>query len=343
MTTVYVEAFSLNNPLAEAWRIAFASVADVAIGVNVGQPRDRLPEGWINKEDLGSGYPSPDSIVTWWGLDSIRKSCLTTFYPKARRVLVVDTYPNASNSLTEGREALRAVRSPRKPDVAVTYSDEMSTVIKQRRLLPPGTEFISLLQPFPISAHKDSLDDPREDSLIFTGRSDLLFERTGRMKKDALGRQLLAFQALGLHVTVASPGVKELEAKLQEYGIETYPRLTNEEVLRGDLASIISKHEFHYCGYHVTNPTLARRIKLGLSSRFALGLTASTPIVCQQSASSAMDLLLKQGIGGSLSLLTDKNRGSIGSEYRSNWRRKHQGWAIEGQRSKLAEIVGLPS
>lgn len=337
--TVLLEASSLANPLAEAWRSAFETAGVATIGVLTKGRIDSPIRGWTSL-DAVEGW-EPETVVSWWGLSMGRDSRLSRMFPQARHAVIVDTFPNASRGLTELREWLRNLRPPRRPDVLVTYSDEMTANLRRRRLLDQRTTVVSLLQPYPLSMHRDTRLGTGSPSVIFTGRADLLMSDNPRMAKDRLGPLLSAFRETGLRVVVCQPDDEVLADYLANLGFEFYPRLTNEQVLVGALAEEIAGHSLHYCGYHVANRTIRRRVAQGLSSRFSLGVTANTPILVPMEAVSSRRFLLEHGIGSGVSGPMDVEAVlARGHDMREAWRQRHEQWSAEGKAAVLHAILG---
>lgn len=333
---VVVEASSLINPLAEAWRRAFEAVGAESTGALIGSEEAASSPAWLPVDEIGT---APHCIVSWWGLAAEEHSVLAERFPSARHVVIVDTYPNASRPLTEVREWLRAKRRGSRADLYICYSNEMVKMLDQRRLVGPA-KALPLLQPFDITMHRDSTS-PDILSIIFTGRSDLLFSATQKMAKDALGPLLCAYQSRGFEITVADPGNVNRDV-LIEKGFRLYPRMTNSEVLDGCLASEIAAHSFQLCTYAVTNSTIGRRVNNGLSSRFALGVTANTPVIVSPAAGSSARFVRENKIG-----LVDDDPMAVAraasqlDQMRANWRDRHAAWSTQGQSAMLRHIMGL--
>ena len=200
---------SLRNPLGQAWAESLAIAGNevlmrTADGLVARWQRDgrrvavggggRAPADAKLEAALDGG---PDVIFAWWGTGALGEfATLGERFPTARRVLCVDTFPNASQWLSEVRERrlLRSLSS--EVDGLVYPSAEMRALHVEMvpALLP--IPWLALPQPLPARAHARSvgslppelvLPDGDRPRVVLTGRSDLLWTRDPRMRKDALG------------------------------------------------------------------------------------------------------------------------------------------------------------
>lgn len=340
MLKVSLEVTSLVNPLAEAWRQALVIAGYDVAGVVRGRVSEELPIGWVRSHDAPT---NPDILVSWWGLGSLPASPTPSEGRPDRWVLIVDTYPNASRMSTEVREALRYHIGGRHPDSFICYSPQMVQMLRTRRIIRSDATAHVLVQPFPIRMHRDVAHEPpaaQTNTAIFTGRSDHLFSAGRSMGKDALGSWLTSLIEGGLRVTVQDPVEEALRQQLSSRGFRFYQRLTNNEVLRGVLGDIVCQHDVQLAHYRIVNSTIRRRVATGLSSRFALGLTANTPIAVPSAAVGPRRFLEGWGIGGvaddaaSLQRLVAK-----APTYRAAWRSNHHSWSAEGQAEQLRRAL----
>lgn len=174
-------------------------------------------------------------------------------------------------------------------------------------------------------------------SLIFTGRADLLYNRSTSMRKDSLGGFLEGFIKDGLSVRVQEPRDPDSRQFLVSRGYKFYPYMTNEDVLRGSLAEVIVEHEFQLCYYNACSRTIRRRMAGGMSSRFALGLTANTPIILPREAKSSLSFVLDKAIGAEVN--EPRDIGTPDERLFESWKSNHFQWSAEGQRSELWKIA----
>jgi hypothetical protein len=161
------------------------------------------------------------------------------------------------------------------------------------------------------------------------------------MAKDALGPWLQQLSRSGVDVTVQEPDLELGRAAVRDAGFRTYSRLTDEEVLNGDLARIVTRHDLQISMYSIANSTVSRRVKNGLSSRFSLGTTAPTPHVLSPEARSA-DAWLRPGRGGMVVSRPEQVADGLAalSGYRQYWHEHHASWSAEGKAEELREIAG---
>lgn len=336
---VVLEASSLVNPLADAWRealdLAGLNVQPVLVGGGDLHEHDRV-RGWARPSEL---EPDLDvqAVVCWWGLASLSHSETLLRYPHARSVVIVDTFPNASRLSTEVREVVRSFRQ--QADLYIGYTPLMLRRMRQLRLIRGSSEFVAMVQPFPLRMHR-SVPEPTKAGIIFTGRSDHLFTTGTAMKKDALGPYLEAIRAEGVPVTLQEPQDAEYKRFLSKKGFTFYPYLTNADILDGALANIITQYEGQLAAYRVSNGTVRRRVQNGLSSRFALGLTANSPMLVQGEATDAAAMVRTLGVGASVeaphavpALLQH------GARYRDSWLQRHDDWSAEAQGTALRLAV----
>jgi hypothetical protein len=338
-----LEVTSLTNPLAEGWRRTFEIAGYDVHGVVLGdlEDPDQLPPGWTHVSRVGRA--SFDVVASWWGLASARHSILAR-NSRARHVVIVDTYPNASRLLSELREYWAFQRDVRShPDVLLCYSDEMARALRRRLIGWSRAHIASMLQPFPLAMHRDrTRPAKRDDGVIFTGRSDLLLARDTSMAKDALGDLLQSIVGLGIPVTVQEPADIDLRLKLKTLGFSFYERLTNDEILDGTLGSIINQHGAQLCLYNNANSTISRRMRNGLSSRFAVGVTANTPALVPAVATSSARWVEQHGVGAPIDTAREV-ADYVGLESHApfdRWRTEHADWSSEGQVGHLRRSIG---
>ncbi|WP_155832150.1 hypothetical protein [Gordonia alkanivorans] len=340
-----VIAGSTRNPLAEAWRMSFEVAGYKAIGICSGDLGPDLNEDWTTWERL-SDLVSLDSVcclVYWWGTEFFSRQLIPPRFSEARKVLIVDTFPNASILATEVREVKYLLASKRRADCLVTYSDEMATSIRRFPSWGNSPEVVSLMQPYPLSCHSadgssNLIQNPR--SVVFTGRSDLLFSDDFRMRKDRLGPFLIELMALGFGVTVGETEDSDTNSLLRDYGFRLYDRLTNSEVLSGRLCKIIEESAIHLTSYNLCNSTIRRRVNNGLSSRFSLGVCARTCQAVPKEAKGASKFVLDHGIGFSFDSPDNFVRDVDFLEgCRRNWSISHKSWSAEGSINDLRRIV----
>lgn len=338
---ILVEANSLENPLAEAWVRALRAAGLDAEGYC---PDASVESGWFT--DLNALPDDVSTVVFWWGIGAGRHAQLPVRFPAARFVLIVDTFPDASRLLTSAREQVFAKLYRREPDAIVTYSNFMTRDLQSRGIFRRTQDWYGLMQPFPLSMHSPGRSDHQvtggPPSIIFTGRSDLLFGTATNMRKDALGPLFCRMMQEGLKIRVARPANAEAASSLERAGFLLYERLSPAQVANGSLARLVDRHDFQYCGYNLANRVIKRRVQNGLSSRFALGVTSMTPVIIEPEALSGRRWLEESDLphvvradGLAKDLKTFDNQRA-----RIRWQEAHERWSAEGQRKELFRIFG---
>jgi hypothetical protein len=200
-----------------------------------------------------------------------------------------------------------------------------------------------VLSPFPASAH--ATDAPPPDGaarFIFTGRSDYIFANNWRMAKDDVSALLTPILKAGARVSIQRPADETSALRLAEAGFEFYEPLPRESLLNGDFARMIARHHGHLAIYNVSNSTIRRRVSTGLSTRFAVGLCAPTPMVVPNEATFARELFAAHNIGVTLRKdpreTIDVVRTS-NDHMRQEWYASHLSWSAESNASALAALV----
>lgn len=297
---------TLGNPLATTWLMGLRQLGRVAV-VEHRRPRspDELrrlgvadPRGvaWATeglddaarraiREHLDG---DPDVVVSWWGsgvlpiADAVHRA-----FPHAAWAHVINTLPNAANVLTEVREVLRYRTVAGAVDGFVYNSRTMQRMLERRVPAARTAERLVMIDPLPLRAYVDPEAAGRgrgqgpRPRLIFIGRSDFLYKRDPRMRKDALGPLLERLLRADVDVCVSDMGNGEA---LRRRGYSTYPRLSHLDVLDGGLAELIDGFDAHLVAYRVANATIRRRVSTALSTRLSSGLTATTPMFVNREA-----------------------------------------------------------
>lgn len=230
----------------------------------------------------------PDLLFGWWGngiLEPLR--LVKEVFPKSKVVHVVDTFPNASVWFTELREILQ-YRAATWIDGYIYYSHSMAEMFCARVAHARNKPYLAMIEPFLEMSYGNPLmsDIPvlkrldERPHVIFTGRSDLLWTRDVRMRKDAVGPFLKRLARRGIHVFVQTGsdlrGIPNLHC---------YPRFSNKELFDGRFASFVSQFDAHLVFYNEWNATIRRRVSTGLSTRLAFAMTATAPVACSSRSS----------------------------------------------------------
>jgi hypothetical protein len=348
---VIVETDNVINPLADAWVRAFKASGLSVVGLM--RSHDPVPaalaENWVAGVEVPHAEIEsrlggrPDVRFAWWGLGFAAGHSINATYPEIRSILCVDTYPNASRPSSELREWLLASRDTRRWTRYVCYTDEMAQMIDRRLPGRGKSKTIVIVQPFETQTHA-TVDRYESNGLvqsaIFTGRSDCLYTSGRRMQKDALGKILQDYLSNGFSVTVQRPSEPNAERALRTVGFKMYEPFNHSQMLDGTFSNFISGYGCQLALYNEWNTTVRRRVRNGLSSRFALGLTSPSPLVISQGAIGPRRILESRGVGmavtGPLEL---KERWPELQNMRQQWRTTHGEWTAEGQTKLLHRIV----
>ncbi len=225
----------------------------------------------------------PDIVFGWWGSPVLQPlKAARHAFPLSKAVVCVDTLPNASNPLTEAREILRFHLASSWVDAYIFYSEKMRESFWSRIPRSRGRPYLSIVEPFPkqtfasVSSARPVHSLTRFDDrphVIFTGRGDHLWSTQLRSLKDALGPFLTALADQGIHVFLPHGSDTRGHRFLHHY-----PAFTNDELRWGAFSKYLSEFDLHLVIYNEHNSTIRRRVSCGLSTRYALALTAEAPI-----------------------------------------------------------------
>lgn len=355
---------SLKNPFIEAWFKTWeASGAEVAVLAQVDPSDSSDTPDYVDartvyydaadslssvqwKSDLESLLGGPPTVLFyWWGLSSLLIDAPVRAWPHAKVLLCVDTYPNASRLLTEIREVAQSALAVRRVDAFVVASDEMADLLRRRFPWVRDKPMQVVTSPFPLSTHASS---PRflvanfgKLRLCFTGRSDFLHSGNKKMGKDDLGDFLVELIADGMDVFVQQPHCENQQNELRSRGYSFYPDIPRSGLLGGDFAEMISEFDGHIVYYDVANSTLSRRVSTSLSTRFATGICAPTPIIVPPQSIFANRFLAIHPIGfassdvSAIRSILQQRAGSM----RQYWEDNHHLWAGESNSLNLRQLV----
>lgn len=361
---VVIFCTSLKNPFIEAWFKTWeASGAEVAVLAQVDPsdspdtpayvhqrtvyfgPSDSLSSAsWKSELESLLGGP-PTALFYWWGLGALSLDAPVRAWPQARVLLCVDTFPNASRLLTEIREVARSVLAVRRVDSFVVTSEEMAILLRRRFPWIRDKTMRVVTSPFPLSSHASKQRSVRTNSgklrLCFTGRSDFLHSGNQKMGKDDLGEFLVGLIKSEMEVFVQEPRDVSQLHRLKERGYSFYPDVPRSELLEGGFAEMISHFDGHIVYYEIANSTLSRRVSTSLSTRFATGICAPTPIIVPPEAIFASEFLSTHPIGFAsrdpdfIRSILQERSGSM----REYWHENHRLWAGESNSMKLRTLV----
>jgi hypothetical protein len=357
---ILVDLPDTTNPLGPAWVASLQAAGLTAVGWT---PDGLSGHGWdesvadlvVDERTYGVDSRSvaevhrrllgpPCVIVLWWGLGSLdsRLGPLKESFPGVPVVLVVDTYPNASRLLSEAREWARAARQVTHLAGMITTSEHMSRVLRRRRLAARGP-ILALSQPLPLAAHATESSEHRfSGRIVFTGRSDCLFTRDIRMAKDAVGPSLASLVNAGAQVFVQDPGEPAARGRIEEQGLDIYPRMTNTQMLCGEFSDFIGSFDAQLAIYRTPSAVLRRRVSNGLSTRWAFGLANPAALMVPREATFAIDFLERSPIGTTMSdpESTLELIQALAPSWRSTWNGRHREWSAEGVSQSLTDFFG---
>lgn len=280
---------------------------------------------------------TPDLLFGWWGslvLPALQDVAVE--YPSARKVLCVDTLPNASNFITEYREVLRFLMADRWLDGYVFYSQSMAQLFYRR---VPGARqkpHLALIEPFLLDAFAPSQMSNvpilnrtvTEPHVVFTGRGDLLWTRDYRMKKDAIGPFLVEVANHGVQVYV------EPRADLRNHpNLHHYPDFSNQDLFGGRFADYVSQFDAHLVIYNECNPTIRRRVTTGLCTRMAFAMTATAPLAVSSTSTFVAEYWKDEPFGFMFTSATDLVAQLMDTErlvcMKNVMARQHRSFALE--------------
>lgn len=266
----------INRAEMEAWGIS----SDIPI-ITVPMEGPLLDEHYRGACNILEG--EPDCLFGWYGSQTLNLLSRThQRFPQARVVLCIDALPNAAILATEIRELIRFGRSDAWIDGYVHYSETMRRSFE--RFVPGARRkpSVSLVEPFLLNAfvtqsttevHDRLIRHDERPHVIFTGRSDHLWSRGWRMRKDALGPFFNSLADRGVHVYLSQGADTRGHDRLHEY-----PPFTNWDVFAGKMGKYINDFDAHVVLYNEFNGTIRRRSANGLATRFALAVTSTCPI-----------------------------------------------------------------
>lgn len=317
-------AMSLGNPLGLNWILGVRSLGAKVVVISNREISDNDRIKWCIPRDLTVIYekdPSiqrgvreaiggdPNIIFGWWGsriIPMLRK--VKSIFPGSKVVLCVDTLPDARGIAGEVREYLRLAASAALIDGVVHYSNNMKRNFCRALPMYKRKAHLCVIEPFPVSTFARAMSNAkpqlqRLDTLphvIFTGRGDLLWSTTANMRKDAVGPMLEQLSSYGVHVFVPH------DADTRNLPLmHRYPYFSNQSLLEGEFSVYLSDFDAHLVFYNEFNSTIRRRVSNGLSTRFALAITASSPIVVSSSSTFVKEYWSNDAMGFTFESMTD--------------------------------------
>jgi hypothetical protein len=359
--SVVIHLNTLANPFAEAWLDAFDAagvpallLADVdpsEIALLPVQYRQRVvlmdARGRWSSDVENRLDGAPAAVFEWWGFGALSRRAPKERWPNARRVLCVDTYPNASRLVSEVREATRALPHLSGVDAFVVTSEEMRDSIRHR--FPPlvsRASFHIVASPFAKKSHAQTshhllAPQPR---LIFTGRSDHIGVASRNMAKDDVSTLLGGFLAAGARVFVQEPRSEAHRETLLRDGYDFYPHVERAGITSGTYAEMLSSFDGHIVAYAVTNNTLRRRVRSGLSTRYATALCSPSPMIVTADSTFAARFVADREIGVVHDRDPERTIESLSrvqAHAREAWWAGHDAWTAEAQTDQLRLAVGV--
>lgn len=349
-----------RNPFLEAWVACIrSSGARVAVLLDTRRMRDDyvpdvlFADTVVVPADGGTDWiravherleGDPDILFDYWGMATLLNTIGTRTWPKARRVVCVDTFPNASRRRAEVRDVVQSNALLHRADGLTVASRAMARSVRRATLgRSSGLPASVVYSPFPASAHADgSHGRSYADgtlSLCFTGRSDFLFSQDPRMAKDAVGPYLQGFIERGAEMSVLDPGDERIAAELRNRGFRFYSSVSRSGMTSGDFARTISPFHGHIVTYAQAGPVVRRRVENSLSTRFATAVCAPTPIVAPRASGFVDEFFDRNPIGfraDDPDEILQRLR-SDGPTMADAWRTGHDRWTGEAYGPALAE------
>lgn len=306
---------TLGNPLATAWLLALQTVGHRVVVIDLRERpagRDELerwavPPGTVIITARPGTVPdvvprlgflldgAPEVVLGWWGrgvlhaLQDLRRPL-----PGAALLHVVDTFPDAANGASAAREVLRYRRAASAVDGWVHYSPRMRAAFVRRIPAVRHDPWVAIWEAFPSTAFSKGrvgAERTGRPTLVYSGRTDLLWGTTWRMAKDAQGAFLIELGRLGVQVIVSAWD----QADQRGHRFDTYPRFSNVELLDGTFARHMDVYDAQLVSYREANRTIRRRVGAGLSTRLASALTSTTPVAVSQSSTFVLEEWARTG------------------------------------------------
>ena len=300
---------NLGNPLAGAWRDALMMAGHTCVVLDYRDEEPATdadlrrwlvdPEAVVHYNERLTGtvrgriealLDGPvDAVVGWWGhrvLAALRD--LRGVWPDVPYLHVLNCFPDAATIPTHGLEVLRYWGAASAVDGWVHYSDRMHRRFVQAVPIAARDPWLAMLEAFPSTAYSDDGVTPQEDvpSIVFSGRTDLLFDAGFRMAKDRIGPFLLELQDHGAEVFISDS--EDGDAN-RARGLHTHPFATNAELFDGTYARMLNGFDLQLVAYNEATVVQRWRVSAGLSTRLASAMTSSTPIAVSRSTSFMAD------------------------------------------------------
>lgn len=232
----------------------------------------------------------PDILFCWEGVPTLKPlQVVKPYFPEAKTVFMIDTYPNAPHLLSELFHIFRYSATNRLIDAYIFYSEAMCKLFYQQVFLAKNKPYLALIEPFPESAFDlGKTELPQELKLeridnqpyvVFTGNAESLWSTYYKQAQNAVGQFLLRLAARGVHIFVNNNADLKNIANLHHY-----PAFSNADLLEGRFARYLSQFDAHLIFYNELNNTIRRRVASGLSTRLAFSLTSTCPIAVSQTS-----------------------------------------------------------
>lgn len=292
---------------------------------------------------------TPDIIFSWEGvliLKPLQK--VHQFFPTAKVVHCVNTYPNAINALTELRMNWRYRQANSFISGYVFYSEVQQRLFSEKISSARGKPYLVMIEPFfertfasngIVNSGVPRLERFDENPhIVFTGRGDRLWDKKKlRSRRDALGSFFKELASRNIHIFL-SP-----KANIKGFPrLHHYPDFSNEDLFEGRFAQYISQFDAHLVMYNEYNNTMKRWVSSGLSTRFAYALTATSPIAVTKTSKFVEELWKDNPFGFTFSnvedlveSLYDKQKLTL---LRHNMEKFHKSYSFESQSKRVARF-----
>ncbi|MEM7557380.1 MAG: hypothetical protein AAF378_25495 [Cyanobacteria bacterium P01_A01_bin.84] len=306
----------------------------------------------ISQAVLNSLDGTPDIIFSWEGaliLEPLQK--VSSYFPTAKVVHCVNTYPNAISNLSEVRMNSRYRKANSLISGYIFYSETQQNLFSQKIPSASNKPYIAMIEPFfdrAFSSKKIAdANVPRLERfdknphIIFTGRGNYLWSKPWtRFRRDALGLFLSKLAKRGIHIFLSSQADTKGLPNLHKY-----PNFSNEDIFEGRFSQYISQFDAHLVMYNEYNNIMRRWTSSGLSTRFAYSLTATAPIAVTKTSKFVEELWKDTPFGFTFTNTEDLAQSLYDKQYLTllshNMEKIHRSYSFESQSKRIAEFFNL--
>ena len=291
----------------------------------------------------------PDIIFVWEGAAILKPlQAVKSFFPTAKVIHCVNTYPNAITELTEFRMNWRYRNASPLIDAHIFYSEIMREMFLRNVPAANPQPYLVMVEPFFEEAFADEVTDSTVPQLkrldehphvIFTGRGTELWRSFSfsNRRRDALGSFFRQLANHNIHVYLpAQAEIKNIP------NFHCYPNFSNDDLFKGRFAQYLSQFDAHLVMYNEYNNIMRRWVTTGLSTRFASAITSVTPLALTKTSQFAEEYWQDTPFGFTFSNVEDlvqslRDRQML-TTLRQNMKRVHRSYSFEAQSDRLSQF-----